>query len=313
MSIFGLMVNDQTPLGTVLHVVGEQGLYRPLALFLDRAEDHARSLLSQVQTAHDLGLRIWLTVRANGNYQQPTQPPDLLEYRNHLRTALLPFVSLIEGVAIENEMNIPHYWTGTPEQYLAILTTGCQVCHDLGLLCTDGGLTSQGIGGWLVDDLYRTARTVAQQSEAVRAARVIYPGQTIMSYADLGHLLTSPEEHRRLAIIRTLFDGIVQSQVDRINFHWYIALAALLRLAVRRMRRYTQRDIMTNEIGLLTGQPVQTVANLSRSARSVELAAAIWFAFKPSPNSPVQPLFDENGRLNAYGRRYRRIARSGTD
>jgi hypothetical protein len=82
-----------------------------------------------------------LTARSNVGEAPPfatTPPQDGAAYRRNLSDILARYRP--EVLVVENEEDSAQYWTGTPEQYGALLKAACQVAHDQKIPCANGGV-----------------------------------------------------------------------------------------------------------------------------------------------------------------------------
>ena len=90
------------------------------------------------------GLKLILTARSNVGEAPPfatTPPQDGAAYRRNLSEILTRYHP--EVLVVENEEDSAQYWSGTPEQYGALLKAACQVAHDQKIPCANGGLSSK--------------------------------------------------------------------------------------------------------------------------------------------------------------------------
>lgn len=135
---FGVMLPSQlvrTPEG--IEVAKTLGVvyFRPASVFLDQWN----GTCLECELALNAGLRLVLTVRNSGPL--PTAPPrDLVAYQRTLSQVLDTYRPVV--LAVENEENSALFYTGTPEEYGAQLRAACQVAHQRGIPCTNGGLVS---------------------------------------------------------------------------------------------------------------------------------------------------------------------------
>src|SRR6185436_9119899 len=73
----------------------------------------------------------------------------------------------LASVVIEHEADSPATYGGTPEQYLAELSAGCQIAHQKGAHCTDSGISSTNLLLWLAAYYAKNGNV----SEALRILR----------------------------------------------------------------------------------------------------------------------------------------------
>src|SRR3989338_5781325 len=112
--------------------------YRPISIFVERWQGSCEECDAAVQA----GLKLVLTVRNNGGAGQPTSPPsDLNAFKQTLSQIVDKYRP--EVLVIENEENSAAlFYNGTTQQYLQELKAGCEVAHQKGIKCTNGGLVS---------------------------------------------------------------------------------------------------------------------------------------------------------------------------
>jgi hypothetical protein len=127
---FGVMLTGPMALALRIEVAQRLGAFyfRPESLFLDRWDGTCRPC----DAALSAGLKLVLTVRANGGPATPTTPPsDLQAYRRTLSSVLARYRPAV--IAVENEENSALFYTGTPEQYGAQLQAACEIAHQRGV------------------------------------------------------------------------------------------------------------------------------------------------------------------------------------
>ncbi|MGC8916905.1 MAG: hypothetical protein ACP5NF_08005 [Thermoanaerobaculum sp.] len=110
--------------------------FRPSAVFLDEWQGSC----PECDIGQNAGLRLVLTVRANGRGQATSPPTDLVTYGKTLGQVLETYRPAL--LVVENEENSRLFYTGSPEDYAAELRAACEVAHAKGIPCTNGGLVS---------------------------------------------------------------------------------------------------------------------------------------------------------------------------
>src|SRR5262249_34906282 len=110
-------------------------------------------------------------------------------------------------LAVENEMDhdgstqTKAQYTGTAQDYLAELKAACEVSHELGIPCMDGGISSAGMLPAIADYYLQNGRT----SDAMRFARY-FPGRLggrdVSSASELGDALTAQNVERSRQILQ---------------------------------------------------------------------------------------------------------------
>ncbi len=244
------------------------------------------------------GLKLILTARSNVGEAPPfatTPPQDGAAYRRNLSEILTRYRP--EVLVVENEEDSAQYWTGTPEQYGALLKAACQVAHDQKIPCTNGGLSSKTIALLVWAD-YIEHRQVTEACNFVqRAGAVLAPD--LCRFTAVDHL--SDEDKAALAKGRKLLEIYNSSGQDYLNFHWYVPDKSALSEAVHYLRRATNLPVMSNEIGQ-SDQTPEAVQKLLSAAAELKLAYAVWFSLDRDPAVALQ---NADGSLRPNGQAFR--------
>ena len=205
------------------------------------------------------GLKLILTVRNNVGEVPPfatTPPQDGAAYRRNLSDILTRYHP--EVLVVENEEDSAQYWSGTPEQYGALLKAACQVAHDQKIPCANGGLSSKTTALLVWADYVEHQQVTEACSFVQRASAALAPD--LCRFTAIDHL--SAEDRTALNIGRKLLEIYRSSGQDYLNFHWYIPDKSALSDAVNYLRRVTDLPVMSNEIGQ-TDQSLQTMQKLA--------------------------------------------------
>ena len=237
------------------------------------AADRPAAPCPECDAARDGGLRLVLTVRANGGgVLHPTTPPaDLDAYRRGVAQWLDRYRPAL--LAVENEENSDLFYRGTPAQYLAELKAACAVAHERGIPCTNGGLVS--------------ALVVALVAEAYRGAR----------------------GRAQVARGKALVAGYREAGADYVNFHWYVKDARALGDALAYLKSATGLEPISNEVGQTGTDDPALVAGLLQKIIEADLPLAVWFSVDTAPGR-ARALTDDRGTLRATGDAFQRTVRS---
>lgn len=285
---FGIMLTGPLPLSRRLEVAKALGVrfFRPESVFADRWN----GTCSPCDAALDAGLELVLTVRANGGLFPTSPPRDMQAYRRVFADILDRYRPAI--VAIENEENSALFYTGTPEQYGMELKAACDVAHQKGVACTNGGLVST-LVALLVYNHYR------EIGDQVRAedfrARVFTPEEQRM--------LETPRAREQVEKGKQLLVVYKTAAVDYVNFHWYIADPGALEEAVAYLREQTGLPVLTNEVGQFTDDPTQTWTVMSKIVQ-LRLPIAVWFA---QDGPKARGLINRDGSFRPTGEAFRQF------
>ncbi len=244
------------------------------------------------------GLKLILTARSNVGEMPPfaTAPPqDGAAYRRNLSDILTRYRP--EVLVVENEEDSAPYWTGTPEQYGALLKAACQVAHDQKIPCANGGLSSKTTALLVWADYVEHQQATEACSFVQRASAVLAPD--LCRFTAIDHL--SDEDKAAVNTGRKLLDIYKSSGQDYLNFHWYIPDKSAFSEAVNYLRRVTSLPVMSNEIGQYDQAP-EAVPQLLSAAADLKLAYAVWFSLDRDPAVALQ---NSDGSLRPNGQAFR--------
>lgn len=259
--------------------------FRPASVFLDRWN----GTCSECDIALNAGLKLVLTVRNSGPL--PTAPPkDLSAYQRALGQVLNKYRPVV--LVVENEENSALFYTGTPKEYAAELKAACQVAHQKGIPCTNGGLVSTLVALLVYDHYLERGQTNKAQDFAARA---FTPEER--------RLLNSPKVKEQLRKGKALLSAYRTARMDYVNFHWYIADTQALTEAVAYLKAQTGLPVITNEVGQTTDDPHQTTSVMGQIVE-LALPIAVWFALDgPRARGLVNP----DGTLRPTGEAFQRF------
>lgn len=287
---FGVMISGSN---TQIKVQSAKTLgavyYRPLSVFIDKWNGSC----GECDAAAQAGLKLLLTVRNNGGQQQPTTPPtDLNSYKNILSQVVDKYK--LEVLVIENEENSQAlFYTGSSQQYLQELKAGCEVAHQKGVKCTNGGIVSALVAA-LVANYYEETGNAQKASE--------YLKRTVGG--ERSALITSAKAKEQIRRGKELLTGYKTAGADFMNFHWYIADTNALGEAVTYLRSASGLPVMTNEVGQQKNTDPTQVTNVMRKVVDLGLPYAVWFSIDIQGYGGATGLTDPNGSLRPNGEAY---------
>ena len=257
--------------------------FRPASIFLDQWN----GTCTECDIATSAGLKLVLTVRNSGPL--PTAPPiDLAAYQHTLGQVLDKYRPAV--LAVENEENSALFYTGTPEEYAAELKAACDVAHQKGIPCTNGGLVSALVALLVYDHYLESGQSATAQDFAARAFT-----------PDLQRQLNSPQAQEQMSKGRDLLSAYRAAGADYVNFHWYIADTRALEEAVAYLRAQTGLPVITNEIGQFTDDPNQTTAIMGKIVE-LGLPIAVWFGLD---GPKARGLVNLDGSLRPTGQAFK--------
>lgn len=294
---FGLMLGPDS-LGIEKRVALVKSLggvyFRPWDVIVDEW----RGACAECAAIEASGLKVLLTVRANGGAQTPTSPPkDLNAYSRTLAQILdrrRP-----EVLVVENEENSAQFfYTGTPSQYGDELKAACQVAHSKGIKCANGGLVS-GEVVLLVWANYLEKNLAANGCGFARRALETQQAQMLCNARALDQL--PPLIQDDLAKGKALVQAYKAAGVDYVNFHWYVPDPGALEEAVAFLQTATGLKAITNEMGQQSDN-VGAVAPLLQKVLDLGLPYAIWY----SVDAPrARALNNPDGSLRPTGEAFK--------
>ncbi len=298
-SPFGVMIS-----GTTSQVKAQTAVklgakyYRPIAVFLDKWS----GTCAECDAAVGVGLKLVLTIRNNGGAGQPSTPPsDLNAFKQTLAQIIDKYKP--EILVIENEENSAAiFYSGTTSQYLQELKAGCEVAHQKGIKCTNGGLVSS-LVVFLVADSYQQAGDQNKANEYLNRT-LIGAKQKLISQAN------SAKGREEIAQGKEFLAGYKGAGADFMNFHWYIADTKALGEAVSYLRAASGLPVMTNEVGQQANTDPSQVTSVMQEIVNLGLPYALWFSMDTNPPNGARALNETNGTLRPNGEAYAQFIRS---
>jgi hypothetical protein len=304
-----------------------------LDAFVERAGDLAGTLLLKIRVG-----QCWTTGQApqqvRGNKTESGVPRDTDEYRDFVTEMVTRYST--EGVsryAVENEVNSPSFWSGTPQEYRDLVEVAADAIRaaDPDALVLDSGLSSVSYG-------YGAARRLLDEGrdeEAVAAWNTYYErrmgsrGRNIVEAADadeLEALLEREQAVRNLEHLELASGLAADGVVDVRQVHFYETWRGVPVL-FGLLEATTPQDVPLElwEVGLFRrGQdvPIAQAADETVQTSAALLAAGaalvVWLpmAFNPSGRNPDEPrtgLLEPQGEVRPTGERYAELAEAARD
>jgi hypothetical protein len=232
---------------------------------------------AQCDAAMQMGLKLILTVRANGGKQDASgAPQDMAAYQKTVGNILDKYHT--DVLIVENEENSTNFYTSAPEQYGAELKAACQVAHSKGIKCANGGMVSNDVALLAWENYFGQG---ASQQACDFARRALEPNQTQTACGIKTLDQLPPQEKETLSKDKAFLQQYKSSGADYMNFHWYIADANALAEAAAFLQSAVGLPLMTNEMGQQDDSPA-TVTNLLTQAVELKLPYVIWFSIDPT-------------------------------
>ena len=272
--------------------------YRPISIFVERWQGSCEECDAAVQA----GLKLVLTVRNNGGAGQPTSPPsDLNAFKQTLSQIVDKYRP--EVLVIENEENSAAlFYNGTTQQYLQELKAGCEVAHQKGIKCTNGGLVSS-LVVVLVSENYKAGGDANKANEYLNRALVGAKQQFISQ-------VNSKKCQEQIAKGKELLAGYKTAGADFMNFHWYTADTEDLGEAVDYLKTASGLPVMTNEVGQQANTDPSQVTNVMQKIVNLGLPYALWFSMDTNPPDGARALNETSGTLRPNGEAYAQFIKS---
>jgi hypothetical protein len=273
--------------------------YRPISIFLDKWT----GTCLECDAAVSGGLKLVLTIRNNnGGPQNPTTPPsDLNVFKQTLGKIVDKYKPSV--LVIENEENSAAlFYDGTAQQYLQELKAGCEVAHQKGIKCANGGLVSS-LVVVLVSENYKANGDTKKADEYLNRA-LVGSKQAIISQTN------STKGKEQIAKGKELLAGYKSAGADFANFHWYIADVQALDEAVSYLRTASGLPVMTNEVGQQANIDSSQVTNVMQKIVNLGLPYAVWFSMDTNPPNGARALNETNGSLRPNGEAYAQFIKS---
>jgi len=268
--------------------------YRPSAAFVLSWD----SKMPECDAARESGLRLVLTVRNSTGPNVPASPPtDLAAYQ----TVVSDIIAACRPdlLVVENEENSAAlFYDGTPEAYHRQLNAACEVAHDAGIACTNGGLVSSLVAG-LVAERY------TEGGEPDRAAA--YLQRTL---GDKARRFSSAKAREQISKGRALLAGYRAAGADFVHFHWYIDDADALREAVAYLTEASGLPAVTNEIGQQKNERPEQVRAMLSTLQELRIPLAVWFSMDVPGFGGARALTDRDGRLRPNGEAFKSFVAS---
>ncbi len=288
---FGVMLPSQlvrSPQGMEVAKTLHARYYRPSSIFLDQWN----GTCAECDLALKAGLNLVLTVRNSG--PSATAPPsDLGEYRRKLNQVLDKYQPAV--LVVENEENSSLFYTGSPEEYAAQLKAACEVAHQRGILCANGGMVSTLVALLVYDNYLQTGEKARAEDFASRAFN-----------EEIREQLNSARAKEQIEKGKALLSAYVDASADYVNIHWYITDAKALEEAIGYMRSKTGLQVITNEIGQYTDDPNHTIALMDEALR-MALPVVVWFGLD---GPKARGLVNLDGSLRPTGEAFKTFIES---
>ncbi len=296
---------------------------------LDRIVERAASVKVHLMLKIRVG-QCWATdgnashVRGNKNKTESLMPKDLRQYADFVTAVVKRYAPAgVHEYAVENEINSPSFWAGTPADYLTLVKTASAAIRaaDPKAVVVDAGLSSTTYGMGIADRLLGEGRV----TDAIAAFMTYYVNRidvrnsipAVHDESELRAALAGDQARRNLAYLAMDAGLLKTGEVDVRQIHFYETSASIPAL-FDYLRATTPADIPIEawEVGsFVRGQSVSEDASNAELVKKVALLLAdgatkvLWLPLIPSAggggaDEPRTGLLDPDGTVRAAGRLY---------
>jgi hypothetical protein len=168
-------------------------------------------------------------VRGSADKTESAVPKDVSAYESFVRALVQRYSAQgVHTYAVENEVNSPSFWSGTPQQYVSLVGTAAATIRaaDPRAKVADAGMSSTTYGYGIADQLLRAGR----DSDAVAAWNTYFQRRIgtrgdqvphVTSTSQLQALLASEQGARNLAYLQVARQLAQERVTDIRQIHFY--------------------------------------------------------------------------------------------
>jgi hypothetical protein len=287
--------------------------YRPAPVLLEEPEP----ICPDCQLAKAAGMKVALVIRNSASTAKASAASADEVFKRKVGDVVERYKP--DLLIVEDEPdNQKDSFAGSAEEYGAELKAACEVAHSMNVRCANGGLSSKGTAGLVIDQRWKTdqidAAKFANTIEFTRASGHdplnIVVKKVGEGKSDLDAIVGAAEKYlaqNRAEIDRArAFAGVVDaSGADYFNFHWYELQPDVLPKLAEVLHELSKRPLMTGEVGqrsdraFETGEKIRVL--LDNGVRPVIWAAA-------DAKDGAVGLVDGKGKLRATAAAFQREA-----
>jgi hypothetical protein len=241
------------------------------------------------------GLKSILTIRYNGGRRNgidyPTTPPFDFDF---LRTAISGVIDKYHPTVLiyENEENLSNSFAGTKPEYLAGLKVVCEVAHEKGIKCANGGISA---GASVLVTAYHY-----EVEQPDPAKFTIVTDNTLGSglnkiFEDGGRTTSNKTiQNKYIKPVKELIYYYKSSGADYMNFHWYSQNTQALQLVAAFLKNESGLPLITNEFGQRTTDTPEGLSQVMQTIDNLQIPIAVEFCFD-------DPAFNDKALVNPDG------------
>jgi hypothetical protein len=303
--------------------------WRKVDAVADAAQRHGIALYLKIRVG-----ACWATgsvgtvVRGSADKTESAVPTDMAAYEDFVRAVATRYAPRgVTTFAIENEVNSASFWSGTPQQYVALVRAAATVLRaaDPGARVADAGMSSTTYGYGVADQLLRAGK----DSDAIAAWNTYFQRRIgtrgdqvprVTTAAQLRSVLASAQGVRNLAYLSVAHQLAEEKVTDVRQVHFYEPWQAV-QLLVGYLASTTPpgTPIEAWEVGSFWKDPQATDASrASEMVRTVSLLLAggvrrvIWLPLATSADNRRGQeirygLLDPDGSIRPAGAAFREL------
>ncbi|MFJ6194722.1 hypothetical protein [Micromonospora sp. NPDC092111] len=207
---------------------------------VDQIAEHSRQLGITLHLKIRTGV-CWATggtarfTRGQANKTESAMPVDLAAYQGFVRDLVKRYAPYgVREYAIENEVNAPQYWAGSPADYKRLVTAAAEAIRsaDPQAKVVDSGISSVAYGMGVADRLLRAGQPdpAVAAYQAYFQRRIGTRGRLIPAVADPAGLRTAlgnEPNSRNLAFLAVTEELLDERLVDVRQLHFYEHFSAV--------------------------------------------------------------------------------------
>lgn len=257
------------------------------------------------------------------NKTESAMPQNLDTYRGWVRSVVARYAPKgVHKYAIENEINSPSFWAGTPQEFATLAVAAAEQIRaaDKSALVVDAGLSSTSYGHGLSHWLLKAGR----EADAVLAYKTYYERRIgtrgkeippVSTRSELERALAGEQAARNLSYLELMVDLRRRGVTDVRQIHFYERYTAVPMLfAYLRATTPPETPIEAWEVGsFFRGGPTDDAARTQEVVKTVSMVlaegatVAIWLplAFDPGGRNSDEPrlgLLEPDGEVRDVGR-----------
>jgi hypothetical protein len=233
------------------------------------------------------GLKVNLNINTGPSPYAFVTAAELDDWAATFEAIVVKYLDDLELVSVLNEEINKSYHTGPLSDYIAMLTRASLICHDKGVLVTNGGIYGSG----LEMATYRFLVAEDRQGDADAFGAACMATYQVQNAKIIDRSATA---EAAIAEIETLLAAYVSANIDFVNIHYYetqkeglttseIAAQTLISpKVVQFIQEYilsvTGLETITNETGQRKNEQPALVTNMLTEYERLNFPYVLWFS-----------------------------------